>query len=71
MLVQPCRLRLAMFKCDLLVSAAALGKVYTVIGRRSGRVVSEEMREGTDNFAVGSPREWLRIYAVATLVGWL
>eukprot|EP00730_Choanoeca_flexa_P004343 TRINITY_DN11666_c0_g1_i8.p1 TRINITY_DN11666_c0_g1~~TRINITY_DN11666_c0_g1_i8.p1 ORF type:complete len:1050 (+),score=270.78 TRINITY_DN11666_c0_g1_i8:3-3152(+) len=52
MLVQPCRLRLAMFKCDLVVSAAALGKVYTVIGRRSGRVISEEMKEGSDNFAV-------------------
>ncbi|EDQ89343.1 uncharacterized protein MONBRDRAFT_32409 [Monosiga brevicollis MX1] len=51
-LVQPCRLMLAMFKCNLLVNSNALGKVYTVINKRGGRVVSEEMKDGSDSFEI-------------------
>lgn len=51
-LMQPARLVAAMYACDLVVSSASLGRVYDVLGRRGGRVLSEEMKEGSDSFLV-------------------
>ena len=36
------------------VIADVLGKVYGVIARRKGRIVAEEMKEGTTYFTVSS-----------------
>ncbi|KZV68795.1 P-loop containing nucleoside triphosphate hydrolase protein [Peniophora sp. CONT] len=46
------RLMLAMYECDIQASTDVLGKVYAVVARRRGRVVAEEMREGTALFNV-------------------
>src|SRR5262245_12203371 len=41
------RLMLAMYSCQIQAQADVLGKVYGVLSRRRGRVLSEEMKEGT------------------------
>ncbi|KAI8849437.1 P-loop containing nucleoside triphosphate hydrolase protein [Chytridium lagenaria] len=41
------RLSLAMYSCDLQAPAEVLGKVYAVLAKRKGRILSEELREGT------------------------
>ncbi|KAH7926455.1 P-loop containing nucleoside triphosphate hydrolase protein [Leucogyrophana mollusca] len=41
------RLMLAMYSCDIQASTDVLGKVYGVVARRRGRIVAEEMKEGT------------------------
>ncbi|CAL1713367.1 unnamed protein product [Somion occarium] len=46
------RLMLAMYTCDIQASTDVLGKVYGVVARRRGRIVAEEMREGTTFFNV-------------------
>ncbi|KAJ1994128.1 Cytoplasmic GTPase/eEF2-like protein (ribosomal biogenesis) [Coemansia spiralis] len=46
------RLHLAMYTCDIQATSEVLGKVYAVINRRHGRVLSEEMREGTPYFTI-------------------
>ncbi|KAJ3218680.1 Cytoplasmic GTPase/eEF2-like protein (ribosomal biogenesis) [Dinochytrium kinnereticum] len=46
------RLSLAMYSCDLQAPADVLGKVYAVLSRRRGRILSEEMREGTPFFQI-------------------
>ncbi len=51
-LTQPARLMAAMYSCDNLATAEVLGKLYGVLGRRNGRVVSEEMLEGSTVFSV-------------------
>ncbi|KNC99015.1 small GTP-binding protein domain [Spizellomyces punctatus DAOM BR117] len=48
------RLMLAMYSCDLQAPAEVLGKVYAVLARRRGRILSEEMREGTPFFNIKS-----------------
>ncbi|KAF8914910.1 P-loop containing nucleoside triphosphate hydrolase protein [Mucidula mucida] len=48
------RLMLAMYTCDIQASTDVLGKVYGVVAKRRGRIVSEEMREGTSFFAVSA-----------------
>jgi ribosome assembly protein 1 len=35
-----------------LLSADVLGKVYAVVARRRGKIVSEEMKEGTSFFSI-------------------
>ncbi len=61
---------LAMYACDIQaasmyisnprephliqVTADVLGKVYGVIAQRKGRIVAEEMREGTSFFTISS-----------------
>lgn len=37
-----------------LISADVLGKVYAVVARRRGRIVAEEMKEGTSFFTVSA-----------------
>ncbi|KAF8630859.1 hypothetical protein AX17_005218 [Amanita inopinata Kibby_2008] len=46
------RLMLAMYTCDIQASTDVLGKVYAVIAKRRGRIVAEEMKEGTSFFNV-------------------
>lgn len=46
------RLLLAMYSCDIQASTDVLGKVYGVVARRRGRIVSEEMKEGTSFFTI-------------------
>ncbi|KIY72489.1 P-loop containing nucleoside triphosphate hydrolase protein [Cylindrobasidium torrendii FP15055 ss-10] len=48
------RLMLAMYTCDIQASTDVLGKVYSVVAKRRGRIVSEEMREGTSFFTVSA-----------------
>jgi len=49
---RPQRLMMAMYSCGIQVRAEALGKMYSVLGRRRGRVVQEEMVEGSATFSV-------------------
>ncbi|KAF7797389.1 hypothetical protein EIP86_008584 [Pleurotus ostreatoroseus] len=46
------RLMLAMYECDIQASTDVLGKVYGVVARRRGRIVAEEMKEGTSFFTI-------------------
>lgn len=48
------RLMLAMYSCDIQASTEVLGKVHGVLSRRRGRITSEEIKEGTSFFTVGS-----------------
>ncbi|KIJ59473.1 hypothetical protein HYDPIDRAFT_183983 [Hydnomerulius pinastri MD-312] len=48
------RLKLAMYSCDIQASTDVLGKVYGVVAKRRGRIVGEEMREGTTYFTVSA-----------------
>lgn len=48
------RLMLAMYSCDIQASTDVLGKVHAVLSKRRGRITSEEMKEGTSFFTVGS-----------------
>ena len=41
-----------MYTCDIQASTDVLGKVYGVVARRRGRIVSEEMKEGTAFFTI-------------------
>ncbi|KAJ0056722.1 hypothetical protein NL108_012665 [Boleophthalmus pectinirostris] len=49
---QPQRLMAAMYTCEIMATAEVLGRVYGVLGKREGRVVQEEMKEGTDMFII-------------------
>ncbi|KAK4705835.1 ribosome assembly protein 1, partial [Phenoliferia sp. Uapishka_3] len=46
------RLQLAMYSCDIQATGEVLGKVYGVVAKRRGRIVSEEMKEGTAFFTI-------------------
>ncbi|EPX71808.1 GTPase Ria1 [Schizosaccharomyces octosporus yFS286] len=46
------RLLLAMYSCDVQATAEVLGRVYGVVAKRKGRIVDEEMKEGTPFFVV-------------------
>lgn len=46
------RIMLAMYECDIQASAEVLGKVYAVVQKRRGRIISEEMKEGTPFFQI-------------------
>ena len=51
-LAQPARLMAAMYTCNILATAEVLGRLYAVLGRRNGRVLAEEMKEGSAVFSV-------------------
>lgn len=51
---QPMRLMAAMYSCDVQATSDVLGKVYAVLGKREGRVLKEDMKEGTDIFNITS-----------------
>lgn len=46
------RLFLAMYTCDIQASAEVLGKVYAVVQKRGGSIISEELKEGTPFFTI-------------------
>lgn len=46
------RLAEAAFLCEISTSSEGLAPVYAVLGRRRGRVLREEMREGSDVFNI-------------------
>jgi ribosome assembly protein 1 len=46
------RLMLAQYTCDIQASTDVLGKVYATVARRRGRIVAEEMKEGTSFFTI-------------------
>ncbi|XP_053321413.1 elongation factor-like GTPase 1 [Spea bombifrons] len=50
--VKPQRLMAAMYTCDIMATAEVLGRVYGVLSKREGRVLLEEMKEGTDMFII-------------------
>ncbi|XP_034433565.1 elongation factor-like GTPase 1 isoform X1 [Hippoglossus hippoglossus] len=49
---QPQRLMAAMYTCEIMATAEVLGRMYGVLGKREGRVLHEEMKEGTDMFII-------------------
>ena len=49
---QPQRLMAAMYSCEIVAAAEALGRVYGVLGKREAQVRHEEMKEGTDAFLI-------------------
>ena len=53
-LAQPTRLMMAMYSCQIQATADVLGRLYAVLGRRGGRVLSEEMKEGSSIFVIDS-----------------
>ncbi|KAG8575512.1 hypothetical protein GDO81_009586 [Engystomops pustulosus] len=50
--VKPQRLMAAMYTCEIMATAEVLGRVYGVLSKREGRVLLEEMKEGTDMFII-------------------
>ena len=51
-LVQPARLMAAMYSCNIRTTAEVLGKLYAVLGKRNGQILSEEMIEGSAMFII-------------------
>ena len=51
-LAQPARLMVALYTANILATADVLGKVYSVVGRRNGRILADEMKEGTTVFNI-------------------
>ncbi|XP_066503596.1 elongation factor-like GTPase 1 [Hoplias malabaricus] len=49
---KPQRLMAAMYTCEIMATAEVLGRVYAVLSKREGRVLNEEMKEGTDMFII-------------------
>ncbi|KAJ8271563.1 hypothetical protein COCON_G00104220 [Conger conger] len=49
---RPQRLMAAMYTCDIMATADVLGRVYGVLSKREGRVLAEEMKEGTEMFII-------------------
>lgn len=48
------RLMLAMYSCDIQTTTDVLGRVYSVVSRRMGQILSEEYNEGTGFFTIKS-----------------
>jgi ribosome assembly protein 1 len=46
------RIMLAMYSCEIQATTEVLGRVYGVITRRRGRILSEIMKEGTPFFTI-------------------
>ncbi|KAI9678639.1 MAG: Cytoplasmic GTPase/eEF2-like protein (ribosomal biogenesis) [Caeruleum heppii] len=46
------RLLLAMYSCEIQASTEVLGRVYAVLTRRRGRILSESLKEGTPFFTI-------------------
>ena len=49
---RPQRLMAAMYSCDIAVKADVLGKMYAVLNKRQGKIVNENMIEGSSMFTV-------------------
>ncbi|KAI8985978.1 P-loop containing nucleoside triphosphate hydrolase protein [Pilobolus umbonatus] len=48
------RLFLAMYSCDIQASAEVLGRVYGVISKRKGKIVSEDLKDGTSFWQINA-----------------
>lgn len=46
------RLMLASYRCSVQTTAEMLGRVYSILSKRHGRVISEEYHEGTGFFSI-------------------
>ncbi|KAF2863222.1 P-loop containing nucleoside triphosphate hydrolase protein [Piedraia hortae CBS 480.64] len=46
------RILLAMYSCEIQASSEVLGRVYSVISRRRGRIVSESLLEPSTNYTI-------------------
>ena len=46
------RLMLAMYSCEILTSPSVLGRVYSVLSRRRGRILTESLKEGTPFYSI-------------------
>ena len=51
-LKNPVRLMTAMYACDIMVKTEVLGKMYSVVNKRRGKVVKEDLIEGSSTFIV-------------------
>ncbi|KAI5964566.1 RIA1 [Candida pseudojiufengensis] len=51
-LIKSPRLLLAMYTCEIQAASDVLGKVYAVVQKREGSIISEEMKEGTPFFTI-------------------
>uniref|UniRef100_A0A3B3R0X7 Elongation factor-like 1 n=1 Tax=Paramormyrops kingsleyae TaxID=1676925 RepID=A0A3B3R0X7_9TELE len=49
---KPQRLMAAMYTCEIMATAEVLGRVYAVLSKREGRVLQEEMKEGSEVFII-------------------
>ncbi|XP_046808723.1 elongation factor-like GTPase 1 isoform X1 [Lucilia cuprina] len=49
---QPQRLVSPMYSCNIVVNAEVLGKMYAVIGKRHGKILSGDLTQGSGNFSV-------------------
>jgi len=48
----PVRLMTAMYECEIMVKTEVLGKMYSVVNKRRGKVVKEDLIEGSSTFTV-------------------
>ena len=48
----PQRLMAAMYSCEIATKAEVLGRLYASLGKRHGKIVSEDMVEGSSTFTV-------------------
>ena len=46
------RLMLAMYSCEIQASADVLGRVYSTLNRRHGRILTESLKEGTPFYSI-------------------
>jgi len=53
-MAQPMRLVAAMYSCQIQASSDVLGKLYGVLGKREGKILSEDMKEGSDIFVINA-----------------
>ena len=51
-MAQPMRLMAAMYTCDVQATTEVLGKMYSVLNKREGRILSEDLKEGSDIFYI-------------------
>lgn len=65
----PVRLVEALFECDLQCDRGQLGKLYAVLSKRRGRVVEEDIIEGTDLFLIKALLPVAESFGFATEVG--
>lgn len=49
---EPQRLMSPMYSCTIHVTTEMLGKMYAVLGRRHGRILSSDMKEGSQTFEI-------------------
>lgn len=52
LLAQPIRLMDPTYKCTIHATSDVLGRVYAVLGRRNGQIISEDMQEGSSIFNI-------------------